>query len=156
MITDVTLRTITRTTENGPESVTFNRNVKEEVEKLPEWAKELTFTDVMSRTIACEGVDEKGTKCDKTITFNPQNPEEVAALPDWLRTYRVVNLGNGAKFGYCSDVCEVNGVTTGNHNVPEPKQVQEATPADAQRVIAQAKVVESMKTKKSKGKVTLD
>jgi hypothetical protein len=110
----------------------------------------MPISDKTTRTIKCDNV-----KCDKEVTFDLQDQAAIAALPDWLRTYRNVVLGNNAKFGYCSDVCEVEGVTTGTHNVPEPKQVQEATPADASRVVAQAKVVESMKTGKGKGKPTL-
>jgi hypothetical protein len=109
------------------------------------------MSDKQIRTIACDN-----KKCDKTITFELGDQEAIAKLPDWLRTYRNVILGNNNKFGYCSDVCEVEGVTTGDHNVPEPKQVQEATAADANRVAAQAKIVEAMKTgPKGKGKVSL-
>jgi|SRR5208282_3032447 len=111
----------------------------------------MPISDKTTRTIKCDN-----TKCNKEVTFDLQNQAEIAALPDWLRTYRNVVLGNQTKFGYCSDVCEVEGVTTGNHNVPEPKQVQEATAADANRVAAQAAVVEAMKTgAKGKGKVSL-
>lgn len=149
MISDVTLRTLARTTPEGPETVTFNPQVKEEVEKLPEWAKQFSSTDAQIRTIACDGKDEKGAPCVNTISFDVQNQEAIATLPDWIRTYRTITLGNNRRFGYCSDVCEVNGVTTGDHNVPEPQRIQEATPLDAQRAIAEAKVVESMKMKKS-------
>ena len=148
MISDITLRTLARTTPEGPETVTYNPQVKEEVEKLPEWVKQFSSTDAQIRTIACDGKDEKGTPCVNTISFDVQNQEQIATLPDWIRTYRTITLGNNSRFGYCSDVCEVNGVTTGVHNVPEPQRVQEATPLDAQRAIAEAKVAESMKTKK--------
>jgi hypothetical protein len=149
MITDVTLRTLARTTPEGQETVTYNPQVKEEVEKLPEWAKQFSSTDSQIRTIKCDGKDEKGVDCVNTASFDVQNQEQIASLPDWIRTFRTITLGNNRRFGYCSDVCEVNGVTTGDHNVPEPKQVQEATPLDAQRAIAEAKVAESMKTKKT-------
>jgi len=144
-ISDATLRTVTRQTENGPESYSYNPAVEAEVKAAPEWATAITTVDKMSRTIKCDS-----KKCENQTTFDPQSAEAVVALPDWVRTYRMVTLGNGARFGYCSDVCEVEGVTTGDHNVPEPKQVQEATGADMQRVIEQAKQVEKLKTKPSK------
>lgn len=78
--------------------------------------------DTVSRTIQCEAPE-----CKNEVTFNPQVIEEIQKLPDWVRTYRNVAIGNKNVFGYCSDVCEVKGVTTGNHNVPEPKAVQPAT-----------------------------
>lgn len=102
------------------------------------------FEDKIARTIKC---DAKG--CDKVHTFNPQIEEEVANLPLWIRTTRTVTLGNRKQFTYCSDVCEVNGVTTGDHNVPEPKVVQEATPAQANQAIAAAQVVDQLKAKKT-------
>lgn len=144
-ITDVNMRTIARETPQGPEAVTYNTQSKEEFDNLPDWAKATTTTDAVIRTIKCDN-----KKCDKETSFNPQDPAAIAAMPTWVRTYRMINLGNGARFGYCSDVCEVEGVTTGDHNVPEPPAVQEATLADARRAIAQLKVVEAMKTKHSK------
>jgi hypothetical protein len=151
-ISDVQIRTITREGADGQEWVSFNPQIQTEVDALPDWAKAVITTESVRRTIACDGVDETGTPCIHVATFNPASQEDIVGLPDWIRTFRMVNLGNGAKFGYCSDVCEVNGVTTGKHNVPEPKQIQEATSLDAQRAIAEAKVAESMKTKPSKSK----
>jgi len=111
----------------------------------------MPISDQTFRTIKCDN-----EKCDKEVKFDLQDQAAIAALPDWLRTYRNVVLGNQTKFGYCSDVCEVEGATTGNHNVPEPKQVQEASVADANRVAQQAKIVEGMKTgPKGKGKPSL-
>ena len=112
------------------------------------------FTDTMSRTIKCDGPE-----CENSVTFNPQNQEEIAKLPAWLRTTRTITLGNNTRFTYCSDVCEVKGVTTGNHNVPEPKQVQEAGSVELQRAIAEKKIADAMKTQpeeKAGKKVTLE
>jgi len=112
----------------------------------------MAIADLMSRTITCD--NEKCTgfegKSPNTVTFNPQNQEEISKLPDWLRTTRTITLGNNTRFTYCSDVCEVEGVTTGKHNVPEPKQVQEATPAQAATVVKQAAAVEKLKTRPNK------
>lgn len=110
----------------------------------------MAIQDVTTRTISC---DNKG--CDKSLKFDPANQEEVAALPDWLRTTRSVSLGNGQRFTYCSDVCEVQGVTTGQHNVPEPPKVQPANEGDLRRAVVEAKVTEAMKAKQAEGKVTL-
>lgn len=112
----------------------------------------MAIKDVTTRTIKCDN-----PACDKEITFHPDNQEEIAALPDWLRQLRSINLGNGAKFFYCSDVCEVEGVTTGKHNVPEPPKVNAANEQDMKRAIAEKQVADAMKTQPGDGekKVTL-
>ena len=61
------------------------------------------------RVIKCDGTD-----CDKATTFNPQDPQQVAALPEWIKSVRMVNRGDKKNYAYCSDVCEVKGVTAGN------------------------------------------
>lgn len=95
----------------------------------------MAITDKVSRIIKCEGPD-----CKNEVTFDPQNIEQIKALPDWIRTYRTIQNGQRASFGYCSDVCEVKGVTTGKHNVPEPKAVAEATTeADIRQAAHEAK-----------------
>jgi hypothetical protein len=108
------------------------------------------ITDTVSRTIKCDNPD-----CTNAITFDPQNPEAVAALPTWLRTLRNVQLGNRQSFTYCSDVCEVKGVTTGQHNIPEPPQVQPAQPGDVKKVAAQAEQVNQLRQDNQEKKVTL-
>ena len=93
------------------------------------------INDKVSRTIKCEAAE-----CKNEVTFDPQSIEEIQKLPDWVRTYRNVSIGNKQTFGYCSDVCEVKGVTTGNHNVPETKQVKPATSAaDIKQAAQEAK-----------------
>ncbi len=108
----------------------------------------MPMIDKTTRTIKCDNA-----ACDKEVSFDLKDQYAIAKLPDWLRTFRNVVLGNNTRFGYCSDVCEVEGVTTGNHNVPEPKKVVEATAADASKIAAQAKIVDAMKTD-PKGKST--
>jgi hypothetical protein len=107
----------------------------------------MSILDVTNRTIKCDAPE-----CPNEVTFNPAVQEEIVALPDWLRTTRTITLGNNTRFTYCCDTCEVKGVTTGNHNVPEPKQVQEATPAQAKQVVEQAKIVEKLKVSKNQNK----
>jgi len=102
----------------------------------------MSISDAVSRTIKCDAPE-----CDKLVTFDPQVQADVIALPDWVRTLRNVQLGNRATFSYCSDVCEVKGVTTGNHNVPEPKQVEEATPAQAKLAAQQSDAVNQMRAR---------
>jgi len=94
----------------------------------------------MERTIKC---DAEG--CESSATFNPQDVEQIKALPEWVRAYRVVNRGDRKAFGYCSDVCEVNGITAGNHNVPEPKKVTEVTSqAEIKQAIANAEAAKAL------------
>jgi hypothetical protein len=101
----------------------------------------MPISDAVSRTIKCDAPE-----CDKTVTFDPQIPDQVIALPDWIRTTRTVQLGNRASFTYCSDICEVKGVTTGSHNVPEPKQVAEATAADQKAAEAATDTINKLRT----------
>lgn len=113
----------------------------------------MAINDTMTRTIKCDNPD-----CKNAVTFNPQNQEEVAALPTWLRTLRNVQLGNRQSFTYCSDVCEVKGVTTGQHNIPEPPAVTPAQPGDVKKVAAQVEQVNKLRTENqapSEKKVTL-
>lgn len=107
----------------------------------------MAINDKISRTIKCDAPE-----CPNEVTIDPQNPEDIAAMPDWVRTFRTVTNGQNTRFGYCSDVCEVKGVTTEQHNVPEPKQVVEADPAQA---AALARNVEASKQLRADGKKKL-
>lgn len=112
----------------------------------------MPITDKVTREIKCDN-----KKCDKAVSFDPQDQKAVAELPDWLRSLRSINLGNGARFVYCSDICEVEGVTTGDHNVPEPPKVQAANEADMKRAVVEKKIADAMKTQPEDGekKITL-
>jgi hypothetical protein len=101
----------------------------------------MAINDKVTRTIKCDNKD-----CKNEVTFDPQNPEEIQKLPDWIRTTRTVQNGQRKSFTYCSDVCEVKGVTTGDHNVPEPKRVTEATESEARQVAANVKASEQLRT----------
>lgn len=100
----------------------------------------MAMTDKMSRTISC---DADG--CTQTVTFDPQDIEAVTKLPEWLKKYRLVQRGDKQSFGYCSDVCEVKGITKGSHNTPEPQKVQPATEAQVAQAVANAKVADALK-----------
>lgn len=86
------------------------------------------------RTVSCNS-------CDKTATF-PTTDQVAAnkAMEDfpWLKTTRLVNSADGRSFAYCSDECEVAGVTSGQHNPPEPKKIIEAPNEGTQAAIALA------------------
>ena len=76
------------------------------------------------RTVTCD-------MCKKTVTYEQQqlngrihlDPKVMEDNP-WLKTNRVVLTADGRNFGYCSDLCEVAGLETKQHNMPEPKQVE--------------------------------
>ncbi len=109
------------------------------------------IADVTTRTIKCDSPE-----CKNEVTFNPQAIEEIQKLPDWVRTFRSIQNGRRETFGYCSDVCEVQGVTTGKHNVPEPTVVKPATgAADIQAAAQQAAAASEANTALKEGTITL-
>lgn len=97
------------------------------------------FSDQMLRTIKCDNPD-----CPKTVTFDLKDIKTIQET-EWLKGVRMVKTGDGRDFSYCSDVCEVKGVTTGAHNLKEkpaapqgPAIVPTATDADVKAAAAQA------------------
>jgi hypothetical protein len=92
-------------------------------------------------TISCEGPD-----CTKTVTFLATEEQQELAKPEnsWvLKTARTtVNLVPAPPQQkpqprlFCSDICEINSIKTGAHNVPEPKRIV-SEPASA-AAVAQA------------------
>jgi hypothetical protein len=92
-------------------------------------------------TVTC---DYEG--CGKTVTYLQTNEQEELSKPEnaWvLKTARTaVNLvpapGQQKPIPrlYCGDVCELNAIKTGAHNVPEPKRIV-SEPASA-AAVAQA------------------
>lgn len=111
------------------------------------------FSDQQIRTIKCDGPD-----CPKTVTFDLKDIKAVQAI-DWLKGVRVVQTGDNRAFSYCSDVCEVKGITTGKHNLQETPKVVAATEADAKQAVAQAEAeaqtTEALKSGEGEAKVTL-
>ena len=88
-----------------------------------------------------------GPGCAKTMTFEatPQGQALALTNPDnaWLRTSRrVLSLlplpgqQQPLEFLYCSDICEVQAVGTGAHNLPEPKRIVEAASNPASVALA--------------------
>lgn len=102
------------------------------------------FKDERFRTIAC---DNPG--CDKTIRFELSDVKTIQAT-EWLKGVRIVKTGDGRDLTYCSDVCEVKGVTTGAHNLKEPPKVEPAGLGDIKAAVAAAEnaaaVEQAMKT----------
>lgn len=92
------------------------------------------FVDAQIRTITCNGPE-----CPKTITFDVSQAKQVLDTPgnEWMQTVRVVQTGDGRKFAYCSDACEIANVATGQHNLPQPKKIIDA-PANAAAIKAAA------------------
>lgn len=69
-------------------------------------------------TIAC---DNPG--CEHTVTFAQTDAQEVGNENPWMKTGRGVQAGGGQQFWYCSDQCEIGGITTGQHNPAEKKRL---------------------------------
>jgi len=84
----------------------------------------MSLTDIAFRTIKCDGPD-----CGKEVTYNPAEEKAVFENPAnvWLKSLRLVQTLDGRKFAYHDDVCEINGAKTGQHNLPEPKKIIEAS-----------------------------
>lgn len=90
------------------------------------------FSDKQLRTIKCDGPG-----CDKEVEFDLKDNAAIQAI-EWLKGVRVVATGDNHSLSYCSDVCEVKGVTTGAHNFKEPPKVAPATEGDVRQAAAQA------------------
>jgi hypothetical protein len=104
----------------------------------------MPFTDEQYRTITCDGPG-----CTKEVRFDLKDVKAIQAI-DWLKAVRVVQTGDNRAFSYCSDVCEVKGVTTGTHNLKEkPVVVPTANEGDvkaaAAQVAAEAEATEAIK-----------
>ena len=93
-------------------------------------------TDSQFKTIKCDG----GEDCTKTITFNVAEGKEVTnqAGNEWMKAIRLVQTPDGRVLVYCSDVCEISGARTGQHNIPVPKKIIEAGNPAAIAAAAQA------------------
>lgn len=79
------------------------------------------IVDGTFRTVTCDA-------CGRTVTYEQNqrggiDPKILEENP-WLKTNRVVLTADGRNFGYCSDLCNVEGLKSGLFNMPEPKQVE--------------------------------
>jgi len=76
-------------------------------------------------------------ECPNTATFDVSTKDKAMTDNPWLRTYRTVQTGDGRTFGYCGDACELTGVASGKHNMPEPKRIIDTASAGAVAAVAQ-------------------
>jgi hypothetical protein len=111
------------------------------------------FSDKQLRTIKCDGPG-----CDKAVEFDLKDIPAIQKI-EWLKGVRVVQTGDNRSFSYCSDVCEVKGITGGNHNLKEPPKIVQANEgqvkaaaADAQ---AAAQTTEALKTGEGEAKIII-
>lgn len=92
------------------------------------------IVDATYRTITC-------STCQKTVTYeNVQNrgiPQDIVDANLWIKSNRIVLSSDGRNFSYCSDLCEIAGIETGQHNVQEAAKVEIPT-SGAQAQIAAA------------------
>ena len=90
----------------------------------------MPLNDQPLRTIKCDNPE-----CNKNITFDRRQEKEVFEANPWLKATRLIQTVDQRQFVYCSDICEIMGTKTGQHNIPEPKKIIEANNA---AVVAQA------------------
>ena len=81
----------------------------------------MSLDDAPIRTIKCDNPE-----CNKTITFDRRQEKEIFNANPWLKATRLVQSVDQRQFVYCSDVCEIAGAKSGQHNLPTPKQIIEA------------------------------
>ncbi len=98
--------------------------------------------DSTIRTITCNG-----PKCNCTITFDRRLEKQTFDAQEnvWLKSTRIIQTLDGRTLVYCSDICEVNGVGTGQHNMPEPKTIIEPG-ASAEAIAAAAQAARQAET----------
>lgn len=97
----------------------------------------MSIQDTVVRTIKCEAEG-----CPNEILFDRKEEQQVFGKPEnaWLKGVRLVQTADGRNIAYCSDDCEVKGVATGKHNLPEPKRIIETGNAAAVQAAAQAQL----------------
>lgn len=76
--------------------------------------------------------------CENNVSFDQVSKAQALETNPWLRGYRSVQTGDGRSIGYCSDICEVNGIKSGLHNTPEPSKIVPVANAAAVAAAAQA------------------
>jgi hypothetical protein len=113
----------------------------------------MSIIDSAIRSISCDAAE-----CTKTVLYDRKDEKATFELPEnnWLKTTRVTQTADGRNLVYCSDVCEVKGVGSGKHNIPEPPKIvtqtnpaaiAAAASAAAQARQADAAIREGQKTK---------
>lgn len=116
----------------------------------------MSILDTVVRTIKCEAEG-----CPNEVIFDRKEEQQVFAKPEnaWMKGIRLVQTADGRNIAYCSDDCEVKGVATGKHNLPEPKRIIESGNSAAVQAAAQAaanaKAAEQIVRSGSGGKLEL-
>lgn len=95
----------------------------------------MAIIDSAIRQIMC---DAEG--CTKKVIYDRKDEKAVFETPEnaWLKSTRVVQSADGRNHTYCSDSCELIGVKSGKHNLPEPQKVSAATAKDVSAAVAMA------------------
>lgn len=95
----------------------------------------MSIVDAVIRTVACNAPE-----CGKVVMFDRTQEKETFENPAnvWLKSTRVVQSADGRNLVYCSDTCEIKGVATGTHNIPEPPKIITQGNAAAVAAAAQA------------------
>jgi hypothetical protein len=98
-------------------------------------------------------------ECPNSASFDASTQKQAIADTPWLRTYRTIQTADSRSFGYCGDHCELKGVASGQHNMPEPKKIIEtgndAAVAAAAQQAAAAKVSEQALREGTGGKIQI-
>lgn len=110
----------------------------------------MAFSDKQLRTIKCDGPG-----CDKVVEFDLKDVKAIQAI-EWLQGVRVIQTGDNRAFSYCSDVCEVKGVTTGLHNLKEIPKVAAASPADIKAAVLEAEASQAGTEALKKGEAKIE
>lgn len=99
----------------------------------------MPILDAHFRTISCDN-------CDKSVTYNMAEQKETfdAEGNEWMKTVRQITTLDQRPLAYCSDVCEVEGIKTGSHNLPEPKKIVTGG-ASAEQIKIAAQAAEAAK-----------
>ena len=84
----------------------------------------MSIIDSAIRSITCDAPD-----CPSAVLYDRKDEKATFELPEnnWLKTTRVTQTADGRNLVYCSDVCEVKGVGSGKHNIPEPQKIVAAS-----------------------------
>lgn len=91
--------------------------------------------DSAVRTITCNNAE-----CSKTITYDRRTEKETFDLPgnEWMKAVRLITTADNRQLAYCSDECEIKGITNGSHNLPQPKRIIDGVTGQAQIAAAAA------------------
>lgn len=112
----------------------------------------MPILDSSIRHIKCDAPE-----CKNEVLYDRKDEKATFENPDnaWLRTTRIVQSADGRNMMYCSDACELGGIKTGKHNLPEAPKVSTATQADVSAAVklAQAQKAADSQLRSGDGKI---